>query len=252
MAGEQGAVAAIHSAAKELKLPTFRAQAEPLAASALKSGQSYLEYLAELLTREVEDRQDRKRARRIAEAKFPRLKRLADFDFTESAVKPAVIAALAKGAYLESGEPVIFLGDSGTGKTHLLLGLGLAACEMGMSVRYTTCAKLVNELVEAADERALQRAVARYGRYDLLCLDEVGYIHTDVRGAELLFQIITEREEKASIALATNFPFTEWGTVFSDPRLASAVVDRVTFKATIIETGTNSYRLRTSKAKMLN
>ena len=99
---------------------------------------------------------------------------------------------------------------SGTGKTHLLIGLGLAACEQGRRVRYVTTAQLVNELVEAADERALSRVVGRSGRLDLLCLDELGYVQVDPRGAELLFQIITEREERASIAIGTNLPFSEW------------------------------------------
>lgn len=135
----------------------------------------------------------------------------------------------------------------GTGKTHLLIGLGLAACEQGRKVRYVTCAQLDNELVEAADERMLCRVVARYGRLDLLLLDEVGYVQIDHRGAELLFQIITEREERASIGLASNLPFSEWGSVFPDPRLVAAIVDRITFNAHILETGTASYQLRTSK-----
>ena len=158
-----------------------------------------------------------------------------------------VLAALAHGGYLNAGHPVVLLGDSGTGKTHLLIGLGLAACEQGRRVRYVTCAQLVNELVEAADERQLSRVVARYARLDLLCLDELGYVKIDPRGAELLFQIITAREEKASVAIATNLPFSEWGAVFPDPRLVAAIVDRVTFNAHILETGTQSYRLRTSK-----
>jgi DNA replication protein DnaC len=148
---------------------------------------------------------------------------------------------------MDAGEPVVLLGDSGTGKSHLLIGLGLAACEQGRRVRYVTTAQLVNELVEAADDRVLSRVVARYGRLDLLCLDELGYVQIDPRGAELLFQIITEREERASIAIGTNLPFSEWGTVFPDPRLVAAIVDRVTFNAHILETGTQSYRLRTSK-----
>jgi DNA replication protein DnaC len=127
------------------------------------------------------------------------------------------------------------------------VGPGLAACEQGRRVRYVTTARLVNELVEAADERDLSRVVARYGRLDLLCLDELGYVQIDPRGAELHFQIITEREERASIAIATNLPFSEWGAVFPDPRLVAAIVDRVTFNAHILETGTQSYRRRTSK-----
>ncbi len=163
-------------------------------------------------------------------------------------INPATIATLAAGAYLDAGEPVVLLGDSGTGKSHLLIGLGVAACEQGRRVRYATAAQLVNELAEAADERRLSRLVARYGRLDLLCLDELGYVQLDSRGAELLFQILTEREEKASIAVASNLPFSEWGQVIADPRLVAAIVDRVTFNAHIIETGTDSYRLRTTKA----
>lgn len=103
------------------------------------------------------------------------------------------------------------------GETHLLIGLGLAACEQGRRVRYSSTAQLVNELAEAADQRQLSRVVGRYGRLDLLLLDELGYVQLDPRGAELLFQIITEREERASIAIGTNLPFSEWGTVFPDP-----------------------------------
>ena len=126
----------------------------------------------------------------------------------------------------------MLLGDSGTGKSHLLIGLGMAACERGLRVRYVTAAGLVNELAEAADERTLSRLVARYGRLDLLCLDELAYVHLDPRGAELLFQVLTEREERASIAVASNAPFSEWGQTFTDARLAAAVVDRLTFRRT--------------------
>ena len=157
-----------------------------------------------------------------------------------------MIATLAAGGYLDAGDPIVLLGDSGTGKSHLLIGLGVAACEQGRRVCYATAAQLVNELAEAADERRLSRVVARYGRLDLLCLDELGYVALDARGAELLFQILTEREEKASIAVASNLPFSEWGQVITDPRLVAAIVDRVTFNAHILQTGTNSYRLRST------
>ena len=170
-------------------------------------------YLAEVLAAEVDDRTERRRTRRINDAKFPRLKRLADFNVDAvPTIQPATLGQLAAGHYMDAGEPVVLLGDSGTGKSHLLIGLGLAACEQGRRVRYVTTAQLVNELVEAADERVLSRVVGRYGRLDLLCLDELGYVQIDPRGAELLFQIITEREERASIAIATNLPFSEWGT----------------------------------------
>jgi DNA replication protein DnaC len=247
---DTAAAASIGAATRELRLPVVRADAARLAEIAQRSQMSYLAFLAEVLSAEVDERSERRRARRITEARFPRVKRLADFDLAAApAVNAATINTLAGGAYLDAGEPVVLLGDSGTGKSHLLIGLGIAACEQGRRVRYATAAQLVNELVEAADERRLSRIVARYGRFDLLCLDELGYVQLDGRGSELLFQILTEREEKASIALASNLPFSEWGQIIPDPRLVAAIVDRVTFNAHIIETGTDSFRLRTTKTR---
>lgn len=248
---DTAAHAAIGAAARELRLPTVRAESERIAADATKEQIGYLPFLAEVLSAEVDERTQRRRARRISEARFPRHKRLDDFDVNAApeTLKPATLASLASGSFMDAATPIVFLGDSGTGKSHLLIGTGMAACEAGRSVRYVTCAQLVNELVEAADEKQLARTVARYGRLDLLCLDELGYVHLDPRGAELLFQVITEREEKRSIAVASNAPFSEWGQVFTDPRLVAAVVDRLTFNALIIETGSASYRLRSTRAQ---
>jgi DNA replication protein DnaC len=247
---DDAAQAAIGAAARELHLPTIRDEAARLAEIAVRERQTHLGFLAEVLTSEVDDRNDRRRARRINEAKFPRLKRLCEFN-TDAvpSITPAQLASLASGTWIDTGQPLVLLGDSGTGKTHLLIGLGLAACEQGRRVRYVTTAQLVNELVEAADDRQLSRVVGRYARLDLLLLDELGYVQIDTRGAELLFQIITEREERASIGIGTNLPFSEWGTVVADPRLVAAIVDRITFNAHILETGTTSYRLRTSKTR---
>ena len=201
---DTAAAAAIVAASRELRLPVVRADASRLAEIAQRSQQSYLGFLAEILSAEVDERAERRRRRRVTEAHFPRTKRLGDFDLGAAVtVQPVAIATLASGAYLETGDPVVLLGDSGTGKSHLLIGLGMAACEQGRRVRYATAAQLVNELAEAADDRRLSRIVARYGRLDLLCLDELGYVQLDGRGSELLFQILTEREERASVAVAT-------------------------------------------------
>ncbi len=245
---DPAAEAAIGAACTALHLPTVRAQAAAIADAAARERLSHRSFLAEVLTAECDERDSRRRVRRVMEAKFPRTKRLEDLDLTSLPGLPAAtLAHLAGGAWIDAGEPVVVLGDSGTGKTHLLIGLGTAAAEAGRRVRYVTTAALVNELIEAADDRQLSRVVGRYARLDLLCLDEVGYVHLDPRGAELLFQVITEREERASIACASNAPFSEWGRTFTDPRLAAAVVDRLTFHAHIIQTGADSYRLRASR-----
>jgi len=248
-ASDAAALAAIGAATRELRLPVIRSEAGRLAEEAGRSRSSHLGYLAEVLSVEVDDRLERRRRRLVHDARFPRQKRLGEFDFSlvPSGVEQEV-STLAQGSYLEHGEPVVLLGDSGTGKTHLLISLGLIACEQGRHVRYATCAGLVNELVEAQDERRLARLVSRLGRLDLLLLDELGYVALDGRGAELLFQVITEREERASIVTASNLPFSEWGEIIADPRLVAAIVDRLTFNGHIIETGAESYRLRTTKA----
>ena len=247
---DAAAEAAIGAAAKTLCLPTIRDQAIPMAEAAAKQRLTHKAFLAEMLSAECDERDARRRMRRVNEAKFPRTKRLADFDPARLPdLPPATLAHLAGGAWIDAGEPLVLLSDSGTGKTHLLIALGTAAAEQGRRVRYITTAALVNELVEAADDKQLSRVVGRYARLDLLCLDEVGYVHLDPRGAELLFQIITAREERASIACASNAPFSEWGTTFTDPRLAAAVVDRLTYNAHIIQTGTASYRLATTAAQ---
>lgn len=245
---DPAAEAAINGACRMLGLSTVRDEVTRIAEAAARERLSHRAFLAEVLLAECDVRDSRRRIRRVNEAKFPRTKRLADFDPAALPdLPPGTLGHLASGAWIDAGEPLVLLGDSGTGKTHLLIALGTAAAEQGRRVRYVTTAALVNELVEAADDKQLSRVVGRYARLDLLCLDELGYVRLDPRGAELLFQIITAREERASIACASNAPFSEWSATFTDPRLAAAVVDRLTFNAHIIQTGTASYRLRKTR-----
>lgn len=246
---EQAAVTAIEAACRTLHLPTIRDRAPDAIAAAERGRHTYAALLAELLLAECDARDERRRARRVHEAGFPRPKRLEDFDTDANrGIHPATLAMLATGDWVRTGTPVCLLGDSGTGKSHLLIGLGTAAAEAGYRVRYVLASRLVNELAEAENDRELTRVIARYGRVDLLCLDELGYLQLDRRGAELLFQVLTEREERNAVAIATNEPFSGWTKTFTDPRLCAAIVDRLTFNAHIIETGTTSYRLAHTRA----
>ncbi|HEY6311513.1 MAG TPA: ATP-binding protein [Streptosporangiaceae bacterium] len=169
---DTAADAAIDQACRILRLPTIRDRHGEIAAAAARQQISYKGFLVELLSVECDDRETRRKARLVRDAAFPRPKRLEDFDYTANPNVPAaLIATMAKGAWVAAGQPCCLIGDSGTGKSHLLIGLGAAAAENGYRVRYVTAAALVNELVEAADDKTLSRAITRYGRVDLLCVD---------------------------------------------------------------------------------
>lgn len=245
---DPAATAGIDAACRNLRLPTIRARASEFAAAAEREQATYAGFLAELLLAECDDRESRRKERRVRDAGFPRPKRIEDFDYAANPnINPATIATLAAGNWIGAGSPLCLIGDSGTGKSHLLIGLGTAAAEAGYRVRYVLASRLVNELAEAEDDKHLTKIIARYGRVDLLCLDELGYLELDRRGAELLFQVLTEREERSAIAIASNEPFSGWTKTFTDPRLCAAIIDRLTFNGTILETGTTSYRLTSTK-----
>lgn len=246
---EEAADAAIDQSCRMLRLPTIRARFTDTAETAAREQMSYRAFLADLLLAECEDRARRRSERRIKAAAFPRQKSLREFDYTANPnVDPAVINTLATSDWVRRGHPLCLIGDSGTGKSHLLIALGTEAAMAGYRVKYTLATKLANELAEAADELILSKTIARYGRFDLLCIDELGYMQLDRRGAELLFQVLTEREERASVAIASNESFSGWTKTFTEPLLCTAIVDRLTFNGTIIETGTDSYRLAHTRA----
>ncbi|MEU3279681.1 IS21-like element helper ATPase IstB [Streptomyces antibioticus] len=205
---EQAADAAIDTACRLLRLPTIRAEFPDIATAAAKDQMTYRGFLAELLMAECDDRARRRSERRIKAAGFPREKSLRSFDFDANPnIDPATIHTLASCEWIKKSQPLCLVGDSGTGKSHMLIALGTEAAMKGYRVRYTLATKLVNELVEAADEKQLNKTITRYGRVDLLCIDELGYMELDRHGAELLFQVLTEREEKNSVAIASNESF---------------------------------------------
>ena len=238
-------LAAIRQQCTQLQLPAVGAQAGRLAAPADTAHHSHLAYLEALLGAELDERERRAIDRRLREAHFPRVKTLEEFNFAEAPTLPAArLRTLAEGAYLARAEPVLFLGETGTGKTHLATGLAVAACRQRRRVRFTTAAALVNELVEAQHQHQLSRVTNRWARCELIVIDELGYVALAEVGAELLFQLIAERAEKAAVIATTNLPFSEWTTVFPNARLCKALLDRLTDRAQILETGTESYRFR--------
>jgi len=237
--------ALIDAHAVELKLPTVRRRFRALAEEAVREQQTPVAYLAALLEAEMAERAERREKRRLIDARFPALKRLEDFRFADNPKIPqATIAALAEGSWIDDRDSVILIGDSGTGKTHLATALSICACQQGRRVRFTTLAALANELQEAESRKELARVVGRYARTELVCLDELGYLALPDGAAELVFQVLSERQERGSLIVTTNLPFGEWTKVFPDPRLAKAVVDRLTHRAHIIDTGNESWRFR--------
>jgi len=237
--------ALIEAHATELKLPTVKRRFRQLAAEATREQQTPVAYLAALLEAEHQERAERREKRRLIDARFPIIKRLEEFRFAENPKVPqATIAALAECSWIDDRESILFVGESGSGKTHLATALAVCACHQGRRVRFTTLASLANELQEAESRRELGRVVGRYARTELVCLDELGYLALPDGAAELVFQVISERNERGSLIVTTNLPFGEWTKVFPDPRMAKAVVDRITHKAHIIDTGTESWRFR--------
>ncbi len=235
---------------KRLQLPTVGGQFSRLAHEAAKQSQGHLSYLETLLESELEQRVCNAVARRIREAQFPKVKTLEEFEFEKAAHIPAaLIRGLAAGDYLERGEPVLLLGEAGTGKTHLATGLGVAACRQRKRVRFTTAASLINELVEAKNQNELNRITNRWTRFDLVVIDEMAYVTIPESAAELLFQVIAGRAERAAVIITTNLPFSEWTTMFPNARLCKAMLDRLTDQAHIIETGSESFRFRRTLEK---
>jgi DNA replication protein DnaC len=230
---------------KALKLPTFLREHDKLARQCAAEGVDHTAYLLRLAELELLDRE-----RRIREARFPAVKSLDSFDFAAiPTLNKMLVLDLARGEYVARRENVIALGPSGTGKTHIALGLGLAACQKGLSVGFTTAAALVHELLEAKDKRRLLRLQKQLTAYKLLIVDELGYVPLSPSGAELLFEVFSRRYERGSILVTSNLPFDEWTSVFGSERLTGALLDRLTHHVHILEMNGESYRLRASRRR---
>ena len=233
---------------KELKLPTFLREYDKLAGQCAAEGSDHPDYLLRLAELELIDRHHRMVDHRIKAARFPTTKSLDTFDFLSMpSLNKTLVLEMARCEYIDRNENVIALGNSGTGKTHIALGLGLAACQRGLSVGFTTAAALVHELIEARDEKRLLNLQRKLAHLKLLIVDELGFVPLSKTGAELLFELFSQRYERGSVLVTSNLPFDEWTEVFGSERLTGALLDRLTHHVHILEMNGESYRLRQSR-----
>ena len=249
--GTKQAVEPAHLASdlKSLRLPSIVKHWQRLAEEANRKRQGHSEYLADLAHLELTDRRERRVTRRINEARFPSLKTMDGFDFdAQPGLSRDEILALARCDFVEQHANVILIGEVGTGKTHLASSLGLAACQRGYRVLFITTSELCNQLIEAKAQDRLTRKLKSLARFDLVVLDELGYVPFDKFAADLLFGFIAKVYEQRSLIITTNLPFARWNEVFLDATAAAAVIDRIAHHATILQTEGESYRLREAKA----
>jgi len=236
---------------KQLKLPTMLRDYASVAAVCGRENGSFETFLLRLCERELVERQQRATERRIKAAKFPTLKTIESFRFdAQPSINEALIRELLTGEFIDQRENALLIGNSGTGKTHLATALGLAACHEGRKVRFFGVTGLVTGLLEAREDRQLERLLKQLGRQDLLILDELGYVPFTKAGAELLFEVVSRAYERQSLVITTNLPFEQWPQVCGSERLTGAMLDRLTHRVHIVEANGESYRLRDSQRRM--
>jgi DNA replication protein DnaC len=232
---------------KQLRLPTILREYDKLAREAAREEIDHTAYLLRLVELELIDRERRVVERRIRQARFPAVKSFDTFDFTAiPSLNKLLVLELARCEYILRRDNIIALGNSGTGKTHIGLSLGLAACQKGFSVAFTTAAGLVHQLMEARDERRLLKLQRDLAAVKLLIIDELGYVPFSTAGAELLFEVFSQRYERGSTIVTSNLPFEEWTSVFGAERLTGALLDRLTHHVHILSMNGESYRLTQS------
>lgn len=245
--GDDPRLAIVLTYFKHLRLPAMARECVALAREAEHHGLGYLGYLQTLLEQEVAQRHEHQLRQRLKAAAFPTEKRLEDFDFSlVPSVPKTRLLELGQGAFLAAHDSVVLLGPSGLGKTHLMIGLGRALCLAGYRVLFRTAATLATELELAQKELRLPRLLAHYRRFDLVLVDELGYLPFSRQAAELLFQFFSDRYERASVAVTTNLPFAQWTEIFGEERLTAALLDRLIHRGHILVLEGESFRFRQS------
>jgi DNA replication protein DnaC len=236
---------------KALNLTHMSSNLASLVRQARENGSSHEDFILALTEVELQMRAENRLKRKLREAKFPLLKTLEQFDYSSAeTLDKRLIRELESGEYLHGHRNIIFVGKSGTGKTHLATGLAVAACRQGVNTRFVNGCALSMELTEAQSERRLSRVIQKYARHGLLIVDELGYVPFSKESAELLFQVLAERHERGSVIITTNLGFADWTQVFGDATLTATLLDRLTHKAHIINCTWESYRLKeTLKAR---
>ncbi len=230
---------------KSLRLSTMAQEIESTVRHANEGGLSSDEFLLGLTETELHVRSENRQKRRLREAKFPLMKPLETFDMDAVPDLDTVLfRELAACTFIKEKRNIVFLGRSGTGKTHMATALGIEACQTNHKTRFVTGYGLVNELIEARKEKDLNRVLLRYTRYDVLIVDELGYVPFSKEGAELLFQVLAERHERGSVIITTNLGFADWTQIFGDANMTAALLDRITHKAHIVNCTWKSYRLK--------
>jgi DNA replication protein DnaC len=232
---------------KKLRLPAIATGYKKMAEDAAESRLGYVDYLVGLVEAEICQREGNMRKRHLSAARFPAEKTLDSFEFGHlPGLARETIFQLAGGEYIRKRENLIMVGPTGVGKTHLATALGAMACGQGKRVRFYTAAGLVNELLEARDERSLSRLETRLGKCEMVVLDEVGYVPFSEEGARLLFNFMNSRYERGSLIITSNLEFGKWTSVFGDEQLTVALLDRLTHHCHILEMNGDSYRFRES------
>jgi DNA replication protein DnaC len=237
----------IRSYLKRLRLPVVAQNYAQLSEEAAANNKTYPDYLFALLEGEVLQRDENAQKLRMSKARFPVIKTLDTFEFgVIPSLNKAMVLELSRGSYIERKENVIFIGSYGTGKTHLATSLGVCACRDGRRVRFYTAAGLINDLLEAQSQLRLGRLEAALARYDLIILDELGFVPFSKEGAEALFTFCSSRYERGSMIITTNLDFARWKEIFGDEALTGALLDRLTHRGHIIEMNGDSYRFKES------